>query len=317
MVKTPPAPIVTEEATTPSTASVCSDEQSHQMPGTPQSMGELDGSQRSLAEFGSPEPHHVSPISPNLEQVNVMLGQPMVSPMCTTVVLGLPPPVPSPTGNMLCVGQSPLPPAPVAGPPQSFYRVAYVGGIDVRAGPSVNAPKTGITLRQNEIFAVAETVGGVTPDDLRVYLRLSDGRGWAFDDKALHPHDPSVVRGHWQAAPPPPPQQFLPPQPMMMPMQQGPTGYPMPPAPQPYTGHPTQFDCNGMPCYPMYGEQCQMPLQPMNLQECDQLCYPPAYTDQAPRKWKRGKRGGAKRRPKTQVAGVSTENTQCAEIAAY
>lgn len=29
-------------------------------------------------------------------------------------------------------------------------------------------------------------------------LRLADGRGWAFDDSALFPHDPSVVRGYWQ-----------------------------------------------------------------------------------------------------------------------
>merc|ERR1712224_864985 len=33
--------------------------------------------------------------------------------------------------------------------------------------------------------------------DGRVYLLLADGRGWAFDDSALIPHDPSVVRGRW------------------------------------------------------------------------------------------------------------------------
>eukprot|EP00434_Breviolum_minutum_P006246 symbB.v1.2.005511.t1/scaffold310.1/size231343/16 len=34
--------------------------------------------------------------------------------------------------------------------------------------------------------------------DGRIYLRLADGRGWAFDDSTLFPHDPSVIRGYWQ-----------------------------------------------------------------------------------------------------------------------
>lgn len=53
-------------------------------------------------------------------------------------------------------------------------------------------------LYQNETFAVTETLNGL---DSRIYLLLADGRGWAFDDSALMPHDPSVVRGRWQAAP--------------------------------------------------------------------------------------------------------------------
>merc|ERR1712178_230433 len=47
-------------------------------------------------------------------------------------------------------------------------------------------------------FAVSESFQGL---DGRIYLLLADGRGWAFDDAALMPHDPSVVRGRWQAAP--------------------------------------------------------------------------------------------------------------------
>jgi len=49
-------------------------------------------------------------------------------------------------------------------------------------------------LYQNETFAVRERIQGV---DGRVYLLLADYRGWAFDDSALMPHDPSVVRGRW------------------------------------------------------------------------------------------------------------------------
>lgn len=76
-----------------------------------------------------------------------------------------------------------------------WYRVAFVGGVDLRHGPSVEAPRTGEMLCQNATFAAAEELMGA---DGRVYLRLADGRGWAFDDSTLFPHDPSVVRGFWQ-----------------------------------------------------------------------------------------------------------------------
>merc|ERR1719337_839564 len=72
-----------------------------------------------------------------------------------------------------------------------WYRVSFVGGVDLRQGPSVEAPRSGETLCQNATFAAAEELLGA---DGRVYLRLADGRGWAFDDSALFPHDPSVVR---------------------------------------------------------------------------------------------------------------------------
>lgn len=80
-------------------------------------------------------------------------------------------------------------PAPVA-----WYRVAYLGGIMLRCAPSVESPWTGVTLPQMEVFAVAEELPA--PDG-RLYLRLCDGRGWAFDDSALMPQDPSVKRGKW------------------------------------------------------------------------------------------------------------------------
>eukprot|EP00747_Dinoflagellata_sp_TGD_P168390 gnl/TRDRNA2_/TRDRNA2_194646_c0_seq1.p1 gnl/TRDRNA2_/TRDRNA2_194646_c0~~gnl/TRDRNA2_/TRDRNA2_194646_c0_seq1.p1 ORF type:complete len:185 (+),score=28.18 gnl/TRDRNA2_/TRDRNA2_194646_c0_seq1:43-555(+) len=85
-----------------------------------------------------------------------------------------------------------------------WYRVAFVGGVLLRQGPSVEAPKTGETLCQNATFAAAEELPGA---DGRVYLRLADGRGWAFDDTALFPHDPAVVRGYWQPIGPAPSQQ--------------------------------------------------------------------------------------------------------------
>merc|ERR1719201_1197976 len=84
-----------------------------------------------------------------------------------------------------------------------WYRVSFVGGVDLRQGPSVEAPRSGETLCQNATFAAAEELLGA---DGRVYLRLADGRGWAFDDSALFPHDPSVVRGYWQPVSLVPPQ---------------------------------------------------------------------------------------------------------------
>jgi len=273
------------------------------MPGTPQSG--FDESQQSLgttdvnSQFQSLETK-ADPTSPNVDQMHMMLGQPLMSPMCTTVVLGLPAHVPSPAGNMVCV-PVPAMSSPVMGQgqqTQAFYRVAFAGGIDIRVGPSVHAPKTGTTMPQNEIFAVAETVGGATRDDPRVYLKLADGRGWVFDDRALYPNDPSVMRGHFepQKAMAPPPQQFVPPQQFGAIPVMPPTGYGMPPVQHPYPGQPMEYST---PCYPVYAEPGQMPFQAMHHQEGDQLYYPPVSAEQAPRKWKRGKRGGAKRRPKT------------------
>jgi hypothetical protein len=75
-----------------------------------------------------------------------------------------------------------------------WYRVSYLGGIALRSCPDVDAPRTGHMLYQNEIFAVRDRIQGT---DGRLYLLLADYRGWAFDDSALMPHDPSVVRGRW------------------------------------------------------------------------------------------------------------------------
>lgn len=79
-----------------------------------------------------------------------------------------------------------------------LYRVSYLGGIALRCGPNVDDARTGAMLFHNEIFSVSETLPGL---DGRIYLRLTDGRGWAFDDSALMPAEPSVVRGRWAPAP--------------------------------------------------------------------------------------------------------------------
>eukprot|EP00933_Yihiella_yeosuensis_P057868 TRINITY_DN57996_c0_g1_i1.p1 TRINITY_DN57996_c0_g1~~TRINITY_DN57996_c0_g1_i1.p1 ORF type:complete len:195 (-),score=29.86 TRINITY_DN57996_c0_g1_i1:111-695(-) len=125
-------------------------------------------------------------------------------------VPGYPPPVGNPYGPGTAPGQStPMDqttgkPLTMIAPSTAFsgeagrypwYRVSFAGGVDLRHGPSIEAPRTGETLCQNATIAAAEELLGA---DGRVYLRLADGRGWAFDDYALFPHDPSVVRGYWQ-----------------------------------------------------------------------------------------------------------------------
>lgn len=84
--------------------------------------------------------------------------------------------------------------APPMAAPVSWFRVAYLGGINLRCAPAYDAPLTGVTLPQNETFPVCEELPSA---DGRVYLCLCDGRGWAFDDSALLPHDPCVKRGQW------------------------------------------------------------------------------------------------------------------------
>lgn len=65
----------------------------------------------------------------------------------------------------------------------------------LRTAASVGSAPTGTVLYFNEIFAVSEEVPSA---DGRTYLRLADGRGWAFDDSCLMPCNPSVKRGRLQ-----------------------------------------------------------------------------------------------------------------------
>jgi len=121
-----------------------------------------------------------------------------------------PPPAPAPAlaPPMLAPALAPVVPyvqdfsvcPPIQNAPEApqvwWYRVSFLGGIALRNAPSIDAPRTGHMLYQNETFAVRERIQG---SDGRVYLLLADYRGWAFDDSALMPHDPSVVRGRWSA----------------------------------------------------------------------------------------------------------------------
>eukprot|EP00929_Paragymnodinium_shiwhaense_P022305 TRINITY_DN14283_c0_g1_i1.p1 TRINITY_DN14283_c0_g1~~TRINITY_DN14283_c0_g1_i1.p1 ORF type:complete len:613 (+),score=119.27 TRINITY_DN14283_c0_g1_i1:64-1902(+) len=105
----------------------------------------------------------------------------------------LPLPVENGLGPVYSDSASPSPyssPSPQHSHGIAWYRVAFLGGISVRAAPDVDAPRTGLTLPLGEVFGVAESILG---QDQRVYLRLSDGRGWVFDDSLLVPEDCSVV----------------------------------------------------------------------------------------------------------------------------
>lgn len=131
------------------------------------------------------------PPQPTLAQAFVPMMLPPPSPP-------MPPPLhPAPQGELLastpaCAGAGPA--CASSAPDVIWYRVSYLGGVSLRTAPSVDAPTTGFILAQMETFPVAEELPG---SDGRVYLRLCDGRGWAFDDSALMPHDPSVKRGSW------------------------------------------------------------------------------------------------------------------------
>merc|ERR1719272_1272029 len=106
--------------------------------------------------------------------------------------------------------------------------------MELRVSPSFTAPRTGQMLHQDDMFHVAQEIVGA---DGRIYLQLSDGRGWVFDDSALLPHDPPVARiGLW-AAPatatfPAMPAQAVPgPAPLGSHEQAGPTSMPVFPQP--------------------------------------------------------------------------------------
>lgn len=69
-----------------------------------------------------------------------------------------------------------------------LYRVT-TRGLGIRAGPDVNSPRTGAVLKRGAIFEASVVAPGT---DGRIYLKLSGWRGWAFDDSAVDPMDPSV-----------------------------------------------------------------------------------------------------------------------------
>lgn len=72
----------------------------------------------------------------------------------------------------------------------AWYRVAFCGGMSVRASASADAPLTGFVMPCGVVFGVSDARRA---DDGRLYLRLACGQGWVFDDSYLMPGDPSVV----------------------------------------------------------------------------------------------------------------------------
>mmetsp|Transcript_11800 Transcript_11800/g.26750 ORF Transcript_11800/g.26750 Transcript_11800/m.26750 type:complete len:594 (-) Transcript_11800:120-1901(-) len=80
----------------------------------------------------------------------------------------------------------------------AWYQVAASQGLQLHSEPSICAPRTGAILNANELFPVSEELPN---QDGRVYLRLADGRGFAFDDSMLAPQAPSVRKCIFVAAP--------------------------------------------------------------------------------------------------------------------
>eukprot|EP00746_Dinoflagellata_sp_MGD_P071860 gnl/MRDRNA2_/MRDRNA2_29220_c0_seq1.p1 gnl/MRDRNA2_/MRDRNA2_29220_c0~~gnl/MRDRNA2_/MRDRNA2_29220_c0_seq1.p1 ORF type:complete len:418 (+),score=83.61 gnl/MRDRNA2_/MRDRNA2_29220_c0_seq1:119-1372(+) len=152
-------------------------------------------------DFPEPSMPEVPQWSPKVSSVGAMMqAGPVPPPISTTV----------PRRPLAPLTQAPITPVPMAqnqpqptpihlqlGTPvrsSALFRVAYQGGVALRQAPQFDGARTGAMLVHNEVFQVSEEVQG---SDGRLYLRLADGRGWAFDDSALMPHDPSVIRGCW------------------------------------------------------------------------------------------------------------------------
>lgn len=79
-----------------------------------------------------------------------------------------------------------------------LYQPEVTALMDVRAEPDVNAPRTPHVLSPGDAFGVSEELKG---EDGVLYLKLADGRGWAFDRKP----DVGVMCVRQPSAPPPGP----------------------------------------------------------------------------------------------------------------
>lgn len=178
------------------------------------------------------------------------------------------------------VGHTPLEAAPMMPAPPfmrasscSWYCVAFISGIDIRIEPHVDGRRTGVILQRGTVFAVSESLMGY---DGRVYLRLADGRGWVFDDTALIPEDPSVVKVSPDA------RGLL----ATVPLATAPV---VPPYSDLSYTHSTATPVAGfMP----YHSGHNVPPPPFDAD----LSFAASSLQPVARHWKRGKRGGAKRR---------------------
>jgi len=114
--------------------------------------------------------------------------------------------------------------------------------------------------------------------DGRVYLRLADGRGWVFDDTALIPEDPSVVKVPNDV--------------------RGPLAT-VPLATTPMASYHQELQYTHSTAMPMGSGfvpyHIGHTVPPCPLFDAD-LSFAAASLQPVARHWKRGKRGGAKRR---------------------
>merc|ERR1712070_1120669 len=157
----------------------------------------------------------------------------------------------------------------------SWYCVAFISGIDIRAEPHVDGRRTGVILQRGVVFAVSESLMGY---DGRVYLRLADGRGWVFDDTALIPEDPSVVKVSPDARGPL----------ATVPLATTPVA---PHYPDLQYAHSTATPV-GAGFVPYHSGHTVPPCPPFDAD----LSFAASSLQPVARHWKRGKRGGAKRR---------------------
>jgi len=157
----------------------------------------------------------------------------------------------------------------------SWYCVAFISGIDIRVDPNVDGRRTGVILPRGSVFAVSESLMSY---DGRVYLRLADGRGWVFDDTALIPEDPSVVKVPNDV--------------------RGPLAT-VPLATTPMASYHQELQYTHSTAMPMGSGfvpyHIGHTVPPCPLFDAD-LSFAAASLQPVARHWKRGKRGGAKRR---------------------
>lgn len=256
-----PSPPQSAQSASDDASSYCSDEQPDSCTGTPRSRG------RSLSIPSTPEPPHKEPSPLVFEASATFVQHHQASTEGTTMYFH---------SSMV----SPM----VGTAPCSWYQVAFISGIVIRVDPNVDGPQTGVILHRGEVFAASETLAGY---DGRVYLRLADGRGWAFDDSAIFPDDPSVFSVPTDASQS---QCFV-----------AAAHYGLTPD---VSHHQNLLGVYGVDvpyvpmgeCYTFYNDDHTVPPAPLFDADLSLASTSLPLDAAAARHWKRGKRGGTKRR---------------------
>merc|ERR1719210_1823402 len=107
-------------------------------------------------------PHVPPPIPPQI-------------PPCAPYGPPLPPTVPLPVGQTISPGPTPTPPVTVW-----IHQPDFLAPLAIRTVPDIDGPRTGQMLMPGDVFSVCEE--RESPAGI-IYLRLADGRGWAFNRK--------------------------------------------------------------------------------------------------------------------------------------